>query len=330
MKRLCTSGTPVASPLVVLPAPPELDANGADEEAAAYEVAVQEFWAARRQFMEDVQIDFAAFDSSIIRMQMLLTSNAKERERYAAEKLRIEASAQAVRENTTELRAQLEEAQKTLTLRKTYDELAEKITSNRLLRPREDQTANLEKLHAEIADLEIESSEYAQTWTERRQQFGRIIEEGMQLRRLIRDEKEEVERREGMEDREEREDGEDVEIASLRGRSSGVATPRHDGGGATPLHPGMDEDSTSTGLTVNRRLNTRAKSPLRASTPVPEADTQMTEESEDTNMAEDGEVCVEMDAAGDTTERLEADEREDSMKIGSAGNTTTADRMDVS
>ncbi|MCJ1473392.1 hypothetical protein MMC13_002043 [Lambiella insularis] len=327
LKRLCTAGTPVASPLVVLPAPPELDASGADEAAAAYQAELKEFWEARRQFVEDVLLDFAAFDSSIIRMQMLLTGNAKERERYAAEKLRIEATAQEVRESTTGLRAQLEESQKTLALRKTYDELAEKITSNRLLRPREDQNANLEKLNAEIADLERESSEYAQTWTERRQQFGRIIEEGMQLRRLIRDEKEEVERREGME---EREDGEDVEAGSLRGRSSGMATPGHDDGGNTPLHIGMDEDSTATGLTVNRHLDTRAKSPLRAMTPAPDLDIQKAEESEDTNMAEDGEVSVEMEAASDAVEGLEEREREDGMKVDVAENITIADRMDVS
>lgn len=131
-------------------------------------------------------------------MQFLLESNEKERRRYAEEKIRIEEATQSVRQNTVELRVRLEEAQNQLTLRKTYDELTEKITSNRLLRPREDQWANLEKLQAEIARLEAESKEYAQTWAERREQFGRIVEEGTNLRRLIRDEKEEVERREGM------------------------------------------------------------------------------------------------------------------------------------
>lgn len=131
-------------------------------------------------------------------MQFLLDSNEKERRRYTEEKIRIEEATHAVRQDTLGLRVRLEDAQNQLTLRKTYDELTEKITSNRLLRPREDQWANLEKLQAEIARLESESREYAQTWAERREQFGRIVEEGMNLRRLIRDEKEEVERREGM------------------------------------------------------------------------------------------------------------------------------------
>ena len=240
-------------------------------------------------------------------MQLLLASNAKERERYAVEKLRIQATAQEVRDNTAELRVQLEEAQKKMALRKTYDELADKITSNRLLRPRAEQHANLEKLHAEITELERESKDYAKTWAERRQQFGRIVEEGMQMRRLIRDEKEEVERREGME---EREDAEDGEAGSLRGRSSGVATPGQDIGGTTPLHPSMDDEHTvPLGLTADRHPNTRAKSPLLTYDSAAEVEKAKDEEIEDTNMAEDGEVSVEMNDTTTSGEVLEADER---------------------
>ena len=291
------------NPLVRIPEPPAPDASGADEAAAAYEVELKAQEEERRQFRENVLLDFAAFDSSIIRMQLLMTSNEKERERYAAEKLRIQATAQAVRESTTELRVQLGEAQTTLALRKTYDELAEKITSNRLLRPREDQHANLTKLNAEIVELERESSEYAQTWTERREQFGRIVDEGMHLRRLIRDEKEEVERREGMEERE------DSETRSLRGRSSGVATPHHEGEGATPLHPGTDgRDTTTIGLRVDRQSDPRAKSPLRTSTPSIDVDRSKVEEKEDADMAEDGEVSVELEDNATPAERLVTDE----------------------
>ncbi len=185
---------------------------------------------------------------------------------------------------------QLEDAQRTLALRKEYDDLAEKITSNRLLRPREDQHINLAKLNAEIADLEKESQEYAQTWSERRQQFGRIIEEGMQLRRLIRDEKEEVERREGME---EREDGDDDQ----KGRSSGVGTPHHETGGTTPMHGTSQEQEVGTpgGLAVERDPSGRGKSPLRSS----QIADDMVEEKgndragDDEEMAEDGELAAE-------------------------------------
>ena len=198
-----------------------------------------------------------------------------------------------MKENTAELRVQLEEARKTLALRKTYDELAEKITSNRLLRPREDQHANLEKLNAEIADLERESRDYARTWSERREQFGRIVEEGMQLRRLIRDEKEEVERREGMEEREE---GEEGEVGSQRGRSSAAGTPRPDAGGATPMHMVPDSDrSTPGGLNVDKQRTPRSRSHLRTSrgpTPAREDEKPPVDEREDTNMTEDGQLTA--------------------------------------
>lgn len=205
--------------------------------------------------------------------------------------MKIQNTAQAVRDNTTDLRVQLEDAQRTLAVRKEYDDLAEKITSNRLLRPREDQHANLAKLNAEIADLERESQEYAQTWSERRQQFGRIIEEGMQLRRLIRDEKEEVERREGME---EREDGDEDQ----RGRSSGAGTPHHETGGTTPMHGTSQEQEVGTpeGLSVERDPSGRGKSPLRSSQ---HADDLMEETIDvpavvdDEEMAEDGELAAE-------------------------------------
>lgn len=273
-----------------------------EEEAALRDAERQKQLEDRRQFREDALLDFAAFESSIVRIQLLLTSNTEERKRYAAEKLKIQVTAQAVRDNTNELRVQLEEAQKTLALRKEFDELAEKITSNRMLRPREDQHANLDKLNAEIAGLEREGQEYAQTWAERRQQFGRIIEEGMQLRRLIRDEKEEVERREGMEDS--GDDGEDGEAGSVRGRSSGFASPMQTDGGGMPLDPSLSnleqrretgQKAAAAGLTVAEQVP-RAKTPLHIIQNAGDEEEGEGKESqppylvEDEEMAEDGEV----------------------------------------
>ncbi|KAL9099658.1 MAG: hypothetical protein Q9163_004871 [Psora crenata] len=287
-KRLLAANSLISTPPTLPPTPPP-DASAADEQAAAHENIKQRQLEERRQWREDALLDFAAFDSSIIRIQLLLTSNVKERERYTAEKLKIQATAQAVRDNTADLRLQLEEAQKTLALRKEYDELADKITSNRLLRPRDEQQANLEKLNAEIAELERESREYAQTWTERREQFGKIIEEGMQLRRLIRDEKEEVERREGME---RREDGEDEQ----KGRTSGYATPRFEGvDSATPMHGSESEGETGQrgDLSVGKGF-TRGSSPLRGVQAIENSPQQATEEDkEDDEMAEDGELAAE-------------------------------------
>lgn len=326
-KRLLTPNSLISTPPILPPTPPP-DGHALDEAAAAHEAEKQQQLEDRRQWREDALLDFAAFESSIVRIQFLLTSNVRERERYAAEKLTIEATAQAVRENTAELRLQLEEAQITLALRKEYDELAEKITSNRLLRPREDQHANLAKLDAEIAELERESEEYAQTWAERREQFGKIIDEGMQLRRLIRDEKEEVERREGM--MEEREDGEDGDVISQPGRISGQATPSHGDDGST-LSQDRDRDrSPARGLLVEGRATPRGKSPLRhvrgVNEDIQEMEEVVVEEDNDTDMAEDGEVSGEGDAIVTPPEGLVA--AQDAKEMN--GRTPRTEPMDTS
>ncbi|KEQ58895.1 uncharacterized protein M437DRAFT_14709, partial [Aureobasidium melanogenum CBS 110374] len=194
-----------------LPTPPP-DESDADQEAERQKKEQE-----RRQWREDVMLDFALLESTFIRIQFLKDSNEKERQRYADEKNKILETAQAVRDNTAELRIQLEEAQKTLTLRKEYDVLAEKITNNRMLKPREEQRANLEKLNAEIADLEHEGQEYEQTWIERREQFDNIMAAGKQMLRVIRGEKDEPEKDEAMEDGEEREDGEATKENSRMG-----------------------------------------------------------------------------------------------------------------
>ena len=261
-----------------------------------------------------------------MRIQFLLDSNIKERERYATEKLKIEATAQAVKDNTADLHIQLEDAQHQLALRKEYDVLAEKITSNRLLRPREDQHANLAKLNAEIADLERESQGYAQTWAERRAQFGRIIDGGMEMRRQIRAEKEEVERREGMEGAEDRDD---ADAASQRGRSSRASTP----GGATPLH-GSQMDVDLGRLVAEQQHAKREKSPLRSVQAV-EEDQKLppVETSEDTDMAEDGEVKPDngpISAPADgliAEEEREEGEEDDDVVVAETKN---GDNMDTS
>ncbi|KAL8952340.1 MAG: hypothetical protein Q9222_001751 [Ikaeria aurantiellina] len=327
-KRLLAPNSLIASPPTLPPTPPP-DASAADEAAAAHEAEKQAQINSYRQWREDAALDFAAFESSIVRIQFLLTSNIKERERYAAEKLKIQATAQAVRDNTSDLRVQLEEAQKTLAVRKEYDQLAEKITSNRLLRPRAEQHANLEKLNEEIKELETESQEYAQTWRERREQFGRIIEEGMQLRRLIRDEKEEVERREGME---EGDDGDDVEMGSHRGRSSGRATPRPETGDATPLRRGDQDQEMDSQDRPQHAENEGTPLPSEQAAADGERPQVPEIEIEDTNMKEEGEVSAGPDKTAATFEGyLNDHNREESLEAGDAvRGLAKSDQMDVS
>ncbi|KAK3310124.1 Tho complex subunit 7-domain-containing protein [Chaetomium strumarium] len=215
------------------------------------------------QLKEDITLDFAAFDSSIARLQFLLTANERERERYAAERQRILATSQSVRDNTAHLRTQLEQARATLAQRRKFDELADAITGNPSLRPRAEQAANLRKLEEEIAELEAEREAYGVTWNERREQFARIMDESMRLRRLIRDEKEEVERREGMDDDE----------AGGTPRPSGIAsrgsTPRPESG----LMPKSGTENGDGGATPRPVSTTGGRTPARES-PAPGHDSQ--------------------------------------------------------
>ncbi|TAQ89636.1 hypothetical protein B7494_g2049 [Chlorociboria aeruginascens] len=236
-KRLLTSGTLLTTPNKLPTPPPDTAEEGASAQEAKQQKQIYEL----RQCREDILLDFAAFDSSIARIQFLRNSNERERERYKADKEKILNTAQAVRDSTVILRVQLEESRKILAQRKKFDDLADKITSNVLLRPRKDQEIQLKKLEEECRELEKESQAYGETWKERREQFGRIVEEGMQLRRLIRDEKEEVERREGMDGGEE-----DGEIGE---GSRGGQTPKHSStsGNATP-RPEAVHNSPETGM----------------------------------------------------------------------------------
>ncbi|KAI0391978.1 Tho complex subunit 7-domain-containing protein, partial [Xylariaceae sp. FL0594] len=136
---------------------------------------------------EDIVLDFAAFDSAIARLQLLSRANAAEREHYASTRLRILSTMDSVRESNAELHSRLASARETLARRRTFDELADKITSNRMLRTRAEQGVNLAKLAEECEELRRESEAYADTWRERRAQFERLVDEGRRLRALIRD-----------------------------------------------------------------------------------------------------------------------------------------------
>lgn len=189
--------------------------------------------------------------------------------------MKIEATAQAVRDNTAKLRIQLDEAQKTLAVRKTYDVLADKITNNKALRPRDEQHVNIEKLRTEIEDLERESKDQSQAWVDRREQFGRLLNEASRLRRLIRDEKEPEPQIGNTEDVLDVEDG--------REGHSNVGTPRPDAGMLTPGAP-----DRGSGTMTPRSLHMDSEIPGE---PMGDADeTSETQGTADADMADDGEV----------------------------------------
>lgn len=315
-KRIFSVGSLMTTASTLPPTPPPEE--GGIEDDTEKELQEQKQLEERRQFREDILLDFAAFDSSIARIQFLRNSNARERERYAAEKVKILETSQAVKDNTAVLRNQLEDAKKTLEQRKKFDELADKILANKLLRPREDQEINLRKLEEECRELEKESETYSRTWAERREQFGRIVEEGMQMRRLIRDEKEEVERREGMDGEEE--DGEVGDTGSRggatpgHGSQSGNATPRPDdvntphhrssSGAQTPAHHGGPDGNGFDGLKpvpVGSSLRSGSRSGSRHTSPAgSERRREIREEGEDMSMEDAAAKASDAEGNADT------------------------------
>ncbi|KAF4123980.1 Tho complex subunit 7 [Geosmithia morbida] len=258
-----------------------------------------------KQLEDDFALDFATFDSSLVRLQFLHDANERERERYRGDQERILQESQAARDTNAQLREHLEAARATLAQRKRFDDMANRITSNRLLRPRDEQVVNLAKLEEECRELERESEAYSVTWRERRDQFNRIMEEGMLLRRQIRDEKEEVDRREGMIE------GDDDGAAGAAGAGTGTGTdhtPRPDnydspvpangdtsgassqpkGGDSAHLHPN-DGGSASLSRSVSRPPSRDPSVPPR-------------EEGEDEDMADQKDS-----SQGPTGDRMDVD-----------------------
>lgn len=227
-------------------------------------------------------------------MELTTKSNQAERERYAEEKNAITAKQQHVKDHIEDLRQQLKDAKDLLAVRKTYDKLTEKIMSNKMLKPRNEQAAAHAKLDEEIAELQQEVEGSKRTWMERRAQFGRIEEEAKEMLRMIKDEKEEAERKEGMMN-----DAEDGEGSTTRGIGSQVGTPRPDVGSGTPMHTGSgDDQSQSLRPPAQDRLASLSKDHSQAASPARSGvvDLEMSERPDDDSSGmeegeeEDGEI----------------------------------------
>lgn len=291
-----------------LPSPPPEDR---DTEAPTHDPGDES--AKRQKFREDILLDFAALESSIVRIQLIQASNARERERYAAEKAKIVETAQAVRDNTMELRAQLAEAQRVLALRKGYDELAAKLIDSQKLNKRSETSEEINKLEKEIEDLEHESGEFEGVWMGRREAFDKVAAEGQNLVKLIKGIKDDPE------PEHEKDDAmEEVEEAA-KGDRSRMGTPAPEGstprpgalGGQTPMPETADADGASPMRPSNKFLavegadtrdNSRRGSPML----------QPTEVDQDVDMAEgeaslDAEKNTEADQYVDTEPKAETD-----------------------
>jgi len=237
-KRLLAKDALIRRPTQQLPTPPP-DASGDDEiktsEAQPPNTIDEAEW---KRYHDDILFDFASLEATLIRLQFLQNANEREREHYAAEKDRILSTAEAVRANISELRTQLVEAQRTLTMRKKYDELADTILNDKALKSRDVLSAENEKLQNEIDELEQEGKDFDGLWRERRERFNRVVEEGQSLSRYIKG-TEEVngsEETDGLEEGEENDGNNDNKID----RSSTAGTPLPDHGGATPTHTDIE------------------------------------------------------------------------------------------
>lgn len=281
------------------------------------------------QLKEDITLDFAAYDYTIGRLQFLLSANEAQRARYAAERVQILETCARVRDSTAALRLQLAAAQETRARRQAWDAQARAILENKALQERPKAIAGIDKLEEECRQLEAESETYAVTWRERKEQFSRIMDESMRLRRLIRDEKEEVERREGM-DEDGDGSGEGDGHTPRPGSASGNATPRPDGGVASAVPKVLGEDGSSTPMrdspapstnegglkpppemSGNRsqagsRSGSRDPSPARSAEPEGQS-----RESEDVEKSEDVEMGEEVTSTPQITVEAQAEDKMD-------------------
>ncbi|KAK1918118.1 hypothetical protein P3342_000838 [Pyrenophora teres f. teres] len=231
-----------------LPSPPP-DASAVEEEAAAIIVEREQQAHNIEIWRKDIMNELSLLDFAILRSEFTTNSNHTERERYAVDKTAIEAKQEHVRKTIEDLRVRLVEAKETLAVRKKYDELTEKITSSKMLKPRDEQALAHVKLDQEISELEHEVQSAKDTWSDRRTQFGRIEEEARGMLRMIKDEKEEAERKEGMM----KDDDGEGEGSTSRGDISHAGTPRPDGG-MTPGHASQSGEASSLRVPPQDRL----------------------------------------------------------------------------
>ncbi|KAK3709019.1 hypothetical protein LTR37_011183 [Vermiconidia calcicola] len=303
-----------------LPSPPPEGGEGAED--ATDDRAEADMRSRRQKFREEVLLDFAALESSILRIQLIQSSNARERERYAAEKAKILETAQGVRDNTLNLRNQLADAQRVLELRKGYDELAAKLIDPKKSKPRADTQEDINKLEKELEDLEQENADFENVWILRREAFDKVVAEGQNLVKVIKGIKDEPEH-EKEDERMDDGDGEKGEERSRLGTPvpDGRTPMPADGGGHTPLRADVDthtprpggqtpflEGAASPSRPTNKFLDVEdvTRSSSRAGSPMAQA----------SQPQEDVDMVVE-DQAGSSTLQEQA---EDEMTVGPGEN----------
>ena len=150
------------------------------------------------QWKAESLLDVSLYELHITRMAATHKANAAQRAQYDEQKERSLAAAQATRDDTAKLRAELAEAQAELAQRKVYDEHAAQIGSGQATRSREQQLAMQSHLRESIDGLKTHVDALNDMRTQRHGQFAAIMQEARAMLDMMRGEKDEATRRESV------------------------------------------------------------------------------------------------------------------------------------
>lgn len=199
-------------------------------------------------FHHTIHHDHTSLLSNLARSQFLLRQNHAEVARYKTQTTTITQQCHTVKRETATLRLRLQRARATMETRRNWDVLAEGVLYNRdhggreHRRTRAELGGAMDKLRAEIEELEREGEDLKSAWLMRREVFGDMVREGQRLRRVVRNEAEKTEMDEPENEIEDGNDNTDAES------DAGTATER-DG---EDKRREEDEPINTTGHQMNR------------------------------------------------------------------------------
>lgn len=216
----------------------ELTINGSFQSPSTQSQKQEEYTVHLAHFRRTVQHDHTSLLSNLARYQFLLRQNASEVARYNAQTTSITRQCHDVKRETAALRTRLQHATSTMETRRKWDAQAEAVLhepgSGERRRTRAELGGAMEKLRAEIEELEREGEELRSAWQMRRDVFGDVVREGQRLKRVVRNEAEKAETEE------------DSEAHSDAGSDAGSAVD-HEGEGEGEQKRREEDDPMNTG-----------------------------------------------------------------------------------
>ncbi|GAA5916768.1 hypothetical protein JCM6882_003054 [Rhodosporidiobolus microsporus] len=155
-------------------------------------------------------------------------------EGYRSEVASLEHASSETRQRLQSLEARLAQAQQERARRIEYDGLA-RVIGKLPDRAKGDET--ITRLSSDIAVLQSESAEYAQTWAARKEAFGDIVGRLVGMQEAIRDEKAEQDRRRALDDADADADGDEADESAAAASAPMTASNSN----AAPLDPNAKE-----------------------------------------------------------------------------------------